>query len=163
MDYTYLYFFNLQQYNKSIWQVVGLHGLGLPFLHSRSSPSGSHYLCLFSFLPSPSTLALCLSSLAPRHLVSLFSVSVESLCFSTRSSRVPSALGRQRWWRGASSPPMFSSFLFRHCWLHTCSHLESGETFIYTYTHTNTLISALGHAVYNDNSGYQLKFLVIFK
>lgn len=56
------------------------------------------------------------------------SSSAESLCSSTRSSKAPWAWGRRRWWRGESSPPMFSSSLFPHCWRHTCSHLESGET-----------------------------------
>jgi len=125
--------FNRLRWNKSIWQATFLTGLRLSvsFLHSKSSLWCSHYLRLF-FCPfsvsHPRASFISDSSL-------LFSA--ESLCFSTRSSRAPSALGRQRWWREESSPLMFSSFLFLHCWLHTCSHLESGETHAHQFTFSN--------------------------
>lgn len=123
--------FNLLQYNKSVWQVAALNGLRLSELHHLPcipiSLSCVLINSVYFFLSFTFYLPLSLHLFIPGSSSSLF-LSAESLCFSTRSSRAPSALGRQRWWRGGSSPPMSSSSSAPHCWLHTCSHLESGET-----------------------------------
>lgn len=112
---------NLLQYDKSYWQVVALT-VSFCILLSCVLIIAVYLFLVFSFKYS-----LHLLSLAPHHPLSLY-LPAESLCFSARSSRAPSASGRQRWWREESSPPMFSSSSVPHCWLHTCSHLESGET-----------------------------------
>lgn len=135
--------FNLLQNNKSVWQVAALNGLRLSELLYLSCIliflscvliNSVYFIFFFFILYFPSSL-LFSHLFIPGSSSSPF-LYAESLCFSTRSSRAPSALGRQRWWRGESSPPMSSSSSGPHCWLHTCSHLESGET--HTHKHTQT-------------------------
>lgn len=135
------FLFSLPLHNKSVWQVVVFNGLSdsLYFATCLESSVFSlvFSLSLFIFFSPLSYLAfsLHLLSLAPRCPLSFLS-SVESLCFSTRSSQAPSASERQRLWREGSFPPMFCSSLFPHWWLHTCSHLESGEICTHTLMQT---------------------------